>query len=353
MKEQTVLFVDDDQHVLKALKRLFFDEPYRVLFAESGEQGLQLIQEGERPAVIVSDERMPKMSGSEFLALASQIYPDSIRIILTGYADLKAIVSAVNKSILFRYIFKPWNDEDLKFAVSEGLKYYMLGAENKILNEQLQEKTVLLEEANSSLENKVVERTKELQIVLQDKENLNIELQRKVRELKGRDRILNHILSIHPYDETLQTILEVVIDVMAVDSAALYLQDSSKNQLKLEISLNSSDSTDLPQTIIESVFDKSSKCFSLAAEVYSKGVSSVDIWDQKGCSQLSVPIFKNEACLGVIQVVKYNLPALSEDAFPTIERLSKLAVVAISDSLMQQDNSWANDIDEFLKSEVR
>ncbi len=323
------------------------------MFAESGEQGLQLIQEGERPAVIVSDERMPRMSGTEFLALASQIYPDSIRIILTGYADLKAIVNAVNKSILFRYIFKPWDDEDLKLTVSEGLKFYMLGVENKLLYKQLQEKTVLLEEVNSSLENKVVERTKELHLVLQDKESLNKKLQRKVRELKGRDRILNHILSIHPYDETLQTILEVVIDVMDVDSAAVYLHDLSENQFKIETSLNSSNFKDLSQTITESVFDNSSKCFSLAAEVYSKEVSSVDIWDQKGSSQLSVPIFKNKSCLGVIQVVRHNLPALSEDAFPTIERLSKLAVVAISDSLMQQDNSWANDIDEFLKSEVR
>ncbi|MCK5404869.1 MAG: response regulator, partial [Desulfobulbaceae bacterium] len=110
MTEHTVLFVDDEKNILKALQRLFLDEEYAILTAESGKEALSLLDSGETPTVIVSDQRMPEMDGAEFLALAKERQPESIRMVLTGYADINAAVDAVNRGGIYRYIMKPWND---------------------------------------------------------------------------------------------------------------------------------------------------------------------------------------------------------------------------------------------------
>jgi len=91
-----VLFVDDEPNILNALRRLFMDEDYDVHTAGNGQEALNLMEGGLRPTIIISDQRMPEMGGAEFLAKAAQIAPDSIRMVLTGYADINAAVAAIN-----------------------------------------------------------------------------------------------------------------------------------------------------------------------------------------------------------------------------------------------------------------
>lgn len=151
-----ILFVDDERPILNAMRRLFRKEPYEMEFASSGEEGLELIQEF-RPTVIVSDQRMPGMSGIEFLSRVKELDPDTVRIILTGYTDLKVAEDAINQGEVYRFITKPWNDDDLRAAIASASERHRLRKENERLVQELQ---VL----NASLEEKVRERTRELEL---------------------------------------------------------------------------------------------------------------------------------------------------------------------------------------------
>ena len=117
MSEPVILFVDDEQNILKSLQRLFITEDYDVNLANSGQEALDMIDDGLNPTVIVSDQRMPEMGGAEFLAKAKEKVPDSIRMVLTGYADITAAMDAINLGGIYRYLVKPWNDDDLKLSV--------------------------------------------------------------------------------------------------------------------------------------------------------------------------------------------------------------------------------------------
>ena len=208
MEMPIVLFVDDEPNILKTLRRLFMDEEYDIHTADNGREALALIEGGLRPTLIVSDQRMPEMGGAEFLARASQLLPDSIRMVLTGYADINAAVAAINQGGIYRYILKPWNDDDLKLTVREALIHYNLVAQNRVLTRELAEKNHSLAQMNEQLEEMVRSRTQELH--------------QKVRELEGRDTIQQFLLHVHPLADVLQTVLTVVVDVCGLSAAAYY-----------------------------------------------------------------------------------------------------------------------------------
>jgi len=127
-----VLLVDDEVNVLSALTRALFDEPYEVTCAKSGEEALELI--AATPfKLVISDERMIGMQGSELLAILKEKYPDTLRILLTGHATLEAAMKAVNQGEIYRFFTKPWNDTELKFAIRSALERYDLEAENRRL----------------------------------------------------------------------------------------------------------------------------------------------------------------------------------------------------------------------------
>ncbi len=111
-----ILFVDDEIHILQSVKRLFMEEDLSVLTAESGQAALEIMN-NDPVAVIVSDNRMPRMSGIEFLERSRQLAPHSIRIMMTGHADLQAAIHAINRSGVSHFITKPWDDRELKEAV--------------------------------------------------------------------------------------------------------------------------------------------------------------------------------------------------------------------------------------------
>jgi len=128
----TLLFVDDEVGVLKALGRIFLDENYRILTAATGAEALQILAE-KQVHLIISDHRMPGMTGAQLLKEIKQKWPETIRIMLTGYADVQSIMGAVNEGAVYKFITKPWNDEDLRLTVSLALQQYVLLQENRKL----------------------------------------------------------------------------------------------------------------------------------------------------------------------------------------------------------------------------
>lgn len=123
LANRTLLLVDDDAAVLAALKRLLRREGYTLLEARSGAEGLDLLAKHE-VGVVISDARMPEMSGTEFLSRVREIYPDSVRIMLSGYTDLEAVTTAVNRGELFRFLTKPWDDEELLATLRDAFRHH-------------------------------------------------------------------------------------------------------------------------------------------------------------------------------------------------------------------------------------
>jgi type II secretory ATPase GspE/PulE/Tfp pilus assembly ATPase PilB-like protein/FixJ family two-component response regulator len=130
----TLLFVDDEENVLSALKRIFLEENYNILTSTSAAKALE-IMENQPVQLVISDHRMPGMTGAEMLKCIKDKWPETIRIMLTGYADVNSIMGAVKDGAVYKFITKPWNDEDLRLTVSLALQQYVLIRENRQLKE--------------------------------------------------------------------------------------------------------------------------------------------------------------------------------------------------------------------------
>lgn len=148
-----ILYVDDEPDNLTVFKSTFRRD-YKVHMANSGEEALEVLTTNEI-FVIITDQRMPNMTGTELLSKIIKDYPDAIRIILTGYSDVEAIVQAINKGKIYQYVAKPWDKDELKITIDKAIESYLLKAENRNLIEDLKE-------ANRTLEQKVEERTAEV-----------------------------------------------------------------------------------------------------------------------------------------------------------------------------------------------
>ena len=162
-QEHAVLCVDDEENILRSLKRLLRNEGYRLLTASSGKEGLRILEEN-RVHLVISDQRMPGMNGAEFLAQVKERYPDTIRICLTGYTDVDSITESINKGHIYKFMLKPWNDQGLKLEIRQALDQYELSQTNMALNKELIEKNAELKRINENLEKMVQERTIDLEL---------------------------------------------------------------------------------------------------------------------------------------------------------------------------------------------
>lgn len=123
MQEKILLLVDDEANILRSLSRLLRRDGYTILTAGGGREGLEILQQ-QPVQVIVSDQRMPEMSGVEFLSSARELYPDTIRIALSGYTDLNSVTEAVNKGAIYKFLTKPWEDDELRQHISDAFELY-------------------------------------------------------------------------------------------------------------------------------------------------------------------------------------------------------------------------------------
>lgn len=148
---RTLLLVDDEENILSALKRLFRRDGYRLLTAGSGPEGLELLAE-HAVDVIVSDQRMPGMTGVDFLRRAKELRPETVRMTLSGYTDLQSIIDAVNEGAVYKFLTKPWDDERLREHVAQAFREHELAAENRRLTRELSMAATELTVANRRLE---------------------------------------------------------------------------------------------------------------------------------------------------------------------------------------------------------
>jgi len=158
MEKIKILFVDDEEYILKSLKRLFADKDYTILTSTSGFEALDIIQE-ESPQIIVSDYRMPGINGVDFLRKAYIRKPDAIRIILSGYADTAVVIEAINEGRIYKLIQKPWNEDELKITISNAVDRYLLYKRNQELTKELSEKNEELSQLNEQLKRLLKEKT--------------------------------------------------------------------------------------------------------------------------------------------------------------------------------------------------
>lgn len=142
----TILVVDDEPEVLRSLHDLFRRD-YRVLTFERGTEALNALGD-VNPPVVMTDQRMPQMTGVEFLRHVKRLRPDSTRLLFTGYADLKAVIDAINEGNVFRYITKPWDTEEMQTVVRQAVEHHDLLVERRQLIAELQEKNARLREAD-------------------------------------------------------------------------------------------------------------------------------------------------------------------------------------------------------------
>jgi len=117
-----IIVVDDEPANLRLLERLFRHD-YEVIAAESGEEALRLLSDHDA-ALVITDQRMPNMTGVELLKRTADIRPQMVRIILTGYTDVETLVEAINSGLVYKYVTKPWNNEELRLTVNRALEHF-------------------------------------------------------------------------------------------------------------------------------------------------------------------------------------------------------------------------------------
>jgi hypothetical protein len=183
----TILFVDDEANILRSLARLFRGRDYKILTADGGEAGLQTMAT-ESVDLVVSDMRMPNMDGVQFLSKVAARYPDTQRILLTGYADIGATVGAINEGGISRYVSKPWMDDELLGAVENAIRLRELEREKYELEKLISQQNKELAELNESLEKKVEERSAEINAANEKLKNnyiTSIKVFSNLMELRG------------------------------------------------------------------------------------------------------------------------------------------------------------------------
>ena len=149
-KVRTLLLVDDEENILNSLKRLLRRSGYRVLTATSAELGLRLLGEN-RIDVVISDQRMPGMPGVEFLRRVKDIHPDTVRMMLSGYTDLQSVTDAINEGAIYKFLTKPWDDEQLCANIEEAFRRKEMAVDNKRLGEALHAANIELARVNDEL----------------------------------------------------------------------------------------------------------------------------------------------------------------------------------------------------------
>ena len=145
-----ILCVDDEPGIVRAIRRILKPEPVNVLIAASGPEGLEILRK-QPVSLILTDYRMPEMNGIEFLEQAAPLCPDAFRMILTGYAEAHVLVEAVNRGQIYKILYKPFQEEDIKLTVRSGLEHHARNRENRALLEELGQRNKQLAILNQKL----------------------------------------------------------------------------------------------------------------------------------------------------------------------------------------------------------
>jgi two-component system NtrC family sensor kinase len=153
MDEQVkILCIDDEKNVLRAIQRLFMDDDYKIYSALSAREGLEILGGIDEVQIVISDYRMPGMNGIEFLREVCRKWPDTVRIVLSGFADTAAVVEAINDGQIYKFIPKPWDDDELRSTIQKGIEAYFQKKQNLQLLTELKTSNEKLRKTNQNLE---------------------------------------------------------------------------------------------------------------------------------------------------------------------------------------------------------
>lgn len=194
-KPPNILCLDDEANVLSSLVRLLRQHQFNTTTSTNGQDALEKMQATQFD-VVISDMRMPQMSGDEFLAKAKQLAPDTQRILLTGFSDLESTVNAVNKGSIYAYIQKPWQNDHLIGIIKSAVEKYRLKKQNEILQAHINSQNEQLTQLNNSLEQLVDKRTSQIRTVLKKLEVAN---EREKNEHKSTVELLYNFINANPY----------------------------------------------------------------------------------------------------------------------------------------------------------
>lgn len=203
--DHTVLIIDDEEQVGRAVGRLLKQIKTKYVYLDSAQAGLDRIKTAASPfSLIISDQRMPGMQGAEFLEKAKEASPNSIRFLLTGYADVDAVTQAVNRGSIHRYIAKPWQNNEFIETIKAGLEQYELIVENDrlfrlakeqntklfTLNKELKKSTAVHQKAIVQRDKEIAELKKRLEVGFENRNYINeIEALLKERDLLEKEKL--------------------------------------------------------------------------------------------------------------------------------------------------------------------
>ena len=133
MQKHCIVLLDDEQNILNSLSRLLRSDDREIITALDAAEALEKLKNNQGADLVISDNKLPNMSGVEFLIKVKQLYPDTIRVLITGYPDLESVIKAVNNGQIYRFITKPWQNEEFKLLVKQALDYSAILKDNREL----------------------------------------------------------------------------------------------------------------------------------------------------------------------------------------------------------------------------
>jgi len=246
MEEKTqprLLLVDDEKSILDSLYRFCRQRKWKALRANSGAEGLELLKENSID-LIISDMRMPNMDGAEFLTKAREISPMSMRVLLTGYADIDAVANAVNEAKIYNYLSKPWDEGMLENVIKGGLAFKKSEEERIQLERELAEKKQELEMINLSLEGRVEERTRELEEAMKKIQENNRRVSNNFKECLS---LINNVISMQ--DGTMADYSTMVVSASVSIASTIGLSPKEIEQIRIAAQLHNLGKLSLPDTI--------------------------------------------------------------------------------------------------------
>jgi len=210
MHSSKILLIDDEASILTSLQRLLRKESFDLWVTQSSEQALTWLEQ-EEFAVVMSDQKMAPLTGTEFLEKVQLIQPDCIRILLTGYAEAQAAIDAINHGAVYRFLTKPWHDDELKQTLRQALLQYHMKKENDRLTILTIEQNAELTELNQTLEQKVLDRTEK--IVTLNK-SLQSSLLATVQSMAGLGEM--HSFSIGSHSKRVSSLVQKMLEKLGI-----------------------------------------------------------------------------------------------------------------------------------------
>jgi len=245
-----VLLVDDEPNILKALRRLLLSvEGYEVRVASSAAEGLHLLEQAPA-AVVVSDQRMPEVTGAEFLEQVKKRWPETVRILLTGYADIEASIAAINQGEIFRYLTKPWDENEFLTTVRDAAQRYWLVQENKRLNGVVARQNVELQQWNARLKQRVLDQTASIRRKNDELTELNVRLQ---DTFDATIEAFSRLAELH--DRHARAHAGKVADIALAMAEDLQLEQSMRETLRVAALLHDIGKIGIDREVLEKPYD--------------------------------------------------------------------------------------------------